>query len=76
MAKAIKLFYYKEESNLFAVKIDYNKLYYEVYSLNHIEKRLLGAENDRIEAYFMRKKYIKITEKEFIKLLNQYNLNN
>jgi hypothetical protein len=76
MAKKIKLFYYKEESNLFAVKIDYNQLFYEVYSLNHIEKRLLGAENDRIEAYFMRKKYIKITEKEFIKLLTQYNLNN
>jgi hypothetical protein len=74
--KKIKLFFYKDENNLFAVKIDYNGLFYEKYSLNHTERRLLGGENDRIEAYFMRKKYIKITEKEFIKLLTQFNLNN
>ena len=76
MAKKIKFFYYKQEANLFAVKIDYNNLFYEVYSLNHIERRLLGGENDRIEAYFIKKKYIKITEKEFKQLLIQYNLNN
>ena len=74
--KKIKYFYYKQEDNLFAVKIDYNNLYYEVYSLNHVERRLLGGENDRIEAYFIKQKYLKITEKEFIKLLTQYNLNN
>jgi len=76
MAKKIKYFYYKEANNLFAVKIDYNSLYYEVYSLNHVSRRLLGGENDRIEAYFIKKKYLKITEKEFNQLLTQYNLNN
>ena len=76
MAKKIKYFYYKHQNNLFAVKIDYNGLYYEKYSLNHVERRLLGGENDRIEAYFIKQKYTKITEKEFKQLLTQYNLNN
>lgn len=76
MAKKIKFFYYKQQDNLFAVMIDYNNLFYEVYSLNHTVRRLLGGENDRIEAYFIKKKYIKITEKEFKQLLTQYNLNN
>ena len=75
IAKKIKDFFYKSNDNTFAVKIDYNNLFYEHYSFQNIERRLLGAVNDRIEAYFIRKKYFKITEKEFNVLLTQFKIN-
>lgn len=75
IAKKIKDFFYKSNDNTFAVKIDYNNLCYDHYSFETTEHRLLGAVNDRIEAYFIRKKYIKITEKEFNVLLTQFKIN-
>lgn len=71
----IKDFYYKSSDGLFAVKINYNNLCYDHYSLNKIEHRLLGAVDDRIEAYFIRKNYTKITIKEFDTLISQFNIN-
>jgi len=68
MAKQITIKYYRDSKSLEVAEIDYNALNYKSYSKDGKLTRLLGSNEDRIEAYLMRKGWLKINVASFNKL--------
>jgi hypothetical protein len=68
MKKKISLKYYRNASSSEIAEIDYNELHTHHYTKNGKFTRLLGSMEDRIEAYFIRKEWIKINVTTFNKL--------
>ena len=69
--KKIKLMHYQLNGEICVV--DYNDLKVSYYGNNGHHYNLLGAVNDRIEAFLMRRKWNKITEDQFAKLKLEIN---
>jgi hypothetical protein len=74
MKKKISLKYYRNPESTEIVEIDYNELNQDYYTTNGKRRWLLGSAEDRIEAYLLRKKWVKINVLAFNKLLNDFNL--
>ena len=70
MAKS-KIQYYRSEDKTIYVAIDYEKLYHDYYSAEGRKRLCLGAATDRIEAYLIRKKYVKVNKAQFDKFNEQ-----
>jgi hypothetical protein len=68
MKKKISLKYYRNASSSEIAEIDYNELRALHYTKSSNFVRLLGSNEDRIEAYLMRKGWIKINITTFNKL--------
>lgn len=68
MAKKISLKYYRDALSSEIVEIDYNELNTHYYTKKGKFTRLLGSNEDRIEAYLIRKNYTKINVASFNKL--------
>jgi hypothetical protein len=72
MAKQITIKYYRDNKSLEVAEIDYNALNYKSYSKDGKLTRLLGSNEDRIEAYLMRKGWLKINVASFNKLKESF----
>jgi hypothetical protein len=72
MAKQITIKYYRDSKSLEVAEIDYNALNYKSYSKDGKLTRLLGSNEDRIEAYLMRKGWLKINVASFNKLKESF----
>jgi hypothetical protein len=68
MAKQITIKYYRDNKSLEVAEIDYNLLKYKSYNKDGKLTRLLGSNEDRIEAYLMRKGWLKINLTTFNKI--------
>lgn len=68
MKKKISLKYYRNPTSTEIAEIDYNELHTLHYTKDSKFTRLLGSNEDRIEAYLMRKGWIKISITTFNKL--------
>jgi hypothetical protein len=68
MAKQISIKYYRDPKSLELAEIDYNSLNSNYYSKDGKFTRLLGSMEDRIEAYLMRKGWVKINITTFNKI--------
>lgn len=66
MTKKIKLMHYQLDGEICVV--DYNDLKVSYYGSNGHHYNLLGAVSDRIEAFLIRRGWIKITVATFTKL--------
>ncbi len=66
MTKKIKLMHYRLDDEVCVV--DYNDLKVSYYGKNGYSYNLLGAVSDRIEAFLMRRGWIKTTAATFTKL--------
>lgn len=73
MKKPITIKYYRDSKSLEVAEIDYNLLNYKSYSKDGKLNRLLGSNEDRIEAYLMRKGWLKINVASFNKLKDTLN---
>jgi len=71
MAKQISIKYYRDPKSLELAEIDYNSLNSNYYSNDGKFTRLLGSMEDRIEAYLMRKGWVKINITTFNKIKGQ-----
>jgi hypothetical protein len=72
MAKQISIKYYRDPKSLELAEIDYNSLNSNYYSKDGKLTRLLGSNEDRIEAYLMRKGWLKINVASFNKLKESF----
>jgi hypothetical protein len=61
MAKS-KIQYYRSEDKTIYVAIDYETLYHDYYSKEGRKRLCLGAATDRIEAFLIRKNYVKVNK--------------
>ena len=68
MKKKISLKYYRDALSSEIAEIDYNELRTSHATKNSKYTRLLGSNEDRIEAYLMRKGWIKINITTYNKL--------
>jgi hypothetical protein len=68
MKKKISLKYYRNPESTEIVEIDYNELNQDYYTVNGKRRWLLGSAEDRIEAYLLRKNWVKINITQFNKL--------
>jgi len=68
MKKKISLKYYRNPESTEIVEIDYNELNQDYYTANGKRRWLLGSAEDRIEAYLLRKNWVKINVNVFNKL--------
>lgn len=73
MKKKISLKYYRDALSSEIVEIDYNELNTHYYTKEGKLTRLLGSNEDRIEAYLIRKNYTKINVASFNKLKDTLN---
>jgi hypothetical protein len=72
MAKQISIKYYRDPKSLELAEIDYNSLNTNYYSNKGKFTMLLGSMEDRIEAYLMRKGWVKITVATFNKIKESF----
>lgn len=72
MKKKISIKYYKDAKSSEIVEIDYNDLNTHYYSSKGKFTRLLGSNEDRIEAYLIRKNWTKINVASFNKLKDTF----
>ncbi len=70
--KKNNLIYYKSEDENEVVRIDYDGLWHDYYTVNGRKRMCLGAATDRIEAFLIRRKYTKISKSQFDKKLEKY----
>lgn len=68
MKKKISLKYYRNPESTEVVEIDYNELNQDYYTKAGKRRWLLGSAEDRIEAYLLRKNWIKVNITTFNKL--------
>lgn len=68
MKKKISIKYYKDDKSSEIVEIDYNTLNTHYHTKEGKLTRLLGSNEDRIEAYLIRKNYTKINVALFTKI--------
>lgn len=68
MKKKISLKYYRNPDSTEIVEIDYNELNQDYYTVKGKRRWLLGSAEDRIEAYLLRKNWVKINITQFNKL--------
>ncbi len=73
MKKKISLKYYRNPESTEIVEIDYNELNQDYYTNKGKRRWLLGSAEDRIEAYLLRKNWVKINVAQFNKLLDKFN---
>lgn len=72
MKKKISLKYYRNPDSTEVVEIDYNELNQDYYTKTGKRRWLLGSAEDRIEAYLLRKNWVKINVATFNKLLEKF----
>jgi hypothetical protein len=72
MAKQISIKYYRDPKSLELAEIDYKSLNSNYYSKDGKFTRLLGSMEDRIEAYLMRKSWVKINLTTFNKIKDTF----
>lgn len=72
MKKKISLKYYRNPESTEIVEIDYNELNQDYYTIKGKRRWLLGSAEDRIEAYLLRKNWVKINVAQFNKLLDTF----
>ena len=72
MAKQISIKFYRDPKSLELAEIDYNSLNSNYYSNKGKFTRLLGSMEDRIEAYLMRKGWVKINITTFNKIKESF----
>lgn len=72
MKKKISLKYYRNPESTEIVEIDYNLLNQDYYTKAGKRRWLLGSAEDRIEAYLLRKNWVKINVAAFNKLLEKF----
>lgn len=70
--KNTHLIYYKTEDGNEAIEINYDRLYHDHYTKEGVKRWCLGAANDRIEEFFVRRNHVKITKSKFDKLVEKY----
>ncbi len=73
MKKKVSLKYYRNPESTEIVEIDYNELNQDYYTNKGKRRWLLGSAEDRIEAYLLRKNWVKINVAQFNKLLDKFN---
>jgi hypothetical protein len=73
MRKKISLKYYRNPESTEIVEIDYNELNQDYYTNKGKRRWLLGSAEDRIEAYLLRKNWVKVNVSVFNKLLDKFN---
>jgi hypothetical protein len=73
MRKKISLKYYRNPESTEIVEIDYNELNQDYYTDKGKRRWLLGSAEDRIEAYLLRKNWVKVNVSVFNKLLDKFN---
>jgi hypothetical protein len=73
MRKKISLKYYRNPESTEIVEIDYNELNQDYYTDKGKRRWLLGSAEDRIEAYLLRKNWVKVNVSIFNKLLDKFN---
>lgn len=70
--KKSNLIYYRSANDQEVVRIDYDGLWHDYFTVNGRKRMCLGAATDRIEAFLIRRKYVKITKAQFEKKLEKY----
>lgn len=70
--KKISNKYFRNEKSTEIIEVDYNKLNYDIYSKDGVERRLLGSYLDRIQEFLVRKGWVKVTITTFTKLKESY----
>lgn len=65
-----KIVYYRGEDDSVLVSINYTSLVYIKYTKDKVERRAMGSDTDRTEAYFLYIGFSKTTKQKFEELLN------